>query len=123
MSMVQQQHTDQFLLTTKLSIPHIHAGLVARPRLFEQLQMGMQQPLALNPAPVNLITVLLATNLLGDLQVVRGNLHEAVAIYQDVLRRADERPIWQVAEAHIGLWIYFANGISWKMRHNLSNKL
>src|SRR5437764_7185379 len=50
MNMVQQ-HTDQFLLTTKLSIPHIHAGLVARPRLFEQLQTGMQLPLTLLAAP------------------------------------------------------------------------
>jgi LuxR family transcriptional regulator, maltose regulon positive regulatory protein len=51
MNMVQQLHTDQFLLATKLAIPHIHAGLVARPRLFEQLQTGMQRPLTLLAAP------------------------------------------------------------------------
>ena len=50
-----------------------------------------------------LITALLAINYLGDMQIVQGKLHEAVATYHDVLRQAGERLLWQVAEAHIGL--------------------
>jgi LuxR family transcriptional regulator, maltose regulon positive regulatory protein len=58
---------------------------------------------AMSRSANGLITALLATNYSGDIQIVRCKLHEAAATYQDVLREAGERLLWQVAEAHIGL--------------------
>lgn len=57
-----QHNADQFLLTTKLAIPPARSGLVARPRLLEQLQAGMAHPLSLLAAPAGFgKTVLLSS--------------------------------------------------------------
>ncbi len=55
----------------------------------------------------NLISVLLATILLTDIEVMRGRLRDAAPVYQDVLRQAGSRPLWQVVEAHIALGSLF----------------
>lgn len=46
-----QQHTDQFLLNTKLAIPTTRPGIVVRPRLLQTLQTGMEPLLTLLAAP------------------------------------------------------------------------
>ncbi|HEY6543150.1 MAG TPA: hypothetical protein VIZ18_19565, partial [Ktedonobacteraceae bacterium] len=42
---------EQLLLVTKLAIPPVRSGLVARPRLAHQLQLGIQRSLTLIAAP------------------------------------------------------------------------
>ncbi len=45
------QTSEQLLLVTKLAIPAVRSDLVARPRLTNQLQHGIQRPLTLIAAP------------------------------------------------------------------------
>ncbi len=55
----------------------------------------------------NLISVLLATILLTDIEVMQGRLQDAAPVYQEVLQQAGSRPLWQVVEAHIALGSLF----------------
>src|SRR5579863_4197130 len=43
--------SEQVFLVTKLTIPPVRSDLVARPRLTNQLQLGIQRPLMLIAAP------------------------------------------------------------------------
>src|ERR1700674_2421197 len=43
--------SEQLLLVTKLAIPPVRSDLVARPRLVNQLQLGIQRPFTLIAAP------------------------------------------------------------------------
>jgi len=55
----------------------------------------------------NLISVLLATILLTDIEVMQGRLQDAAHVYQEVLQQAGSWPLWQVVEAHIALGSLF----------------
>ena len=59
------------------------------------------------PASPGLISVLLATILLTDIEVMRGRLQDAAPVYQEALQQAGSRPLWQVVEAHIALGSLF----------------
>src|SRR5579859_7863679 len=54
--------SEQLLLVTKLALPPVRADLVPRPRLTNQLQLGIQRPLTLIAAPAGFgKTTLLST--------------------------------------------------------------
>src|SRR5439155_22973428 len=54
--------SEQLLLVTKLARPSVGADLVARPRLTNQLHLGIQRPLTLIAAPAGFgKTTLLST--------------------------------------------------------------
>jgi LuxR family transcriptional regulator, maltose regulon positive regulatory protein len=54
--------SEQVLLVTKFAIPPVRSDLVARPRLVNQLQQGLQRPLTLIAAPAGFgETTLLST--------------------------------------------------------------
>ena len=56
------RRSEQALLVTKLARPSVGAELVPRPRLVNQLQIGIQRPLTLIAAPAGFgKTILLAT--------------------------------------------------------------
>src|SRR5437762_13787360 len=42
-----QQSSEQLLLATKLTIPHVRSDVVARPRLIRSLEACMEHPLTL----------------------------------------------------------------------------
>src|SRR6266704_2839699 len=54
--------SEQLLLVTKLAMPPVRSDLVPRPRLVNQLQLGIQRPLTLIAAPAGFgKTTLLST--------------------------------------------------------------
>jgi len=54
--------SEQLLLITKFALPPVRSDLVSRPRLTNQLQLGIQRPFTLIAAPAGFgKTTLLAT--------------------------------------------------------------
>ena len=68
----------------------------------------------------NQLLLLIAKNRLADSAILEGNLHLANEIYKEVVKSVGNRPIWQKAEAHIGLGKI---SLEWNQLQNAENHL